>query len=133
MLVISRFSFEGLIWVLIASFPDLCILFTFSQLVCDPTRVTNTSSTLIGHIYTNFDENVAHVHVCKISISDKFAVLGNRKLNNCVNSNTHQPITYRSFKNFDEIKLNNDIISDDLDIANGFNDVNILSKLKEPV
>ena len=27
-LVISRFGYEGWIWVLIASFPDLCILFT---------------------------------------------------------------------------------------------------------
>ena len=28
-LVISRFGFEGWIWVLFASVPDLCILFTF--------------------------------------------------------------------------------------------------------
>ena len=28
-LVISRFGFEGWIWVLIASVPGLCILFTF--------------------------------------------------------------------------------------------------------
>ena len=31
-LVISRFGFEGLIWVLIASGPGLCILFTFHTL-----------------------------------------------------------------------------------------------------
>ena len=30
-LVISRFCFEGWIWVLIASVPDLCILFTFTN------------------------------------------------------------------------------------------------------
>ena len=29
-LVISRFAFEGWIWVLIASVPGLCILFTFT-------------------------------------------------------------------------------------------------------
>ena len=28
-LVISRFGFEGWIWILIASVPGLCILFTF--------------------------------------------------------------------------------------------------------
>ena len=28
-LVISRFGFEGWIWIPIASVPDLCILFTF--------------------------------------------------------------------------------------------------------
>ena len=30
-LVISRFGFEGWIWVLIASVPDLCILFTLNH------------------------------------------------------------------------------------------------------
>ena len=29
--VITRFGFEGWIWVLIASFPRLCILFTFTS------------------------------------------------------------------------------------------------------
>ena len=33
MLVISRLGFEGWSWVLIASVPDLCILFTFES-VC---------------------------------------------------------------------------------------------------
>ena len=74
----------------------------FSQLKCDLTRVTETSSTLIDHIYTNFDENIAHAHVCTIEISYHYAVFDNRKLNTCVKSNTHQTITYRSFKNFDE-------------------------------
>ena len=60
-----------------------------SQLICDPTRVTETSSTLIDHIYTNFDKNIANVHDCKIGISDHYAVFGNRTLNNCVKSNTH--------------------------------------------
>ena len=32
-LVISLFDFEGWIWVLIASVPDLCILFTFNEAV----------------------------------------------------------------------------------------------------
>ena len=60
-------------------------------------------------IYTNFDENIAHIHVCKISISDHYAVFGNRKLNNCVKSNTYQTITYRSFKNFDENRFISDL------------------------
>ena len=80
-----------------------------SQLVCDPTIVTNTSSTLIDLIYTNVDESIAHVHVCKISISDHFAVFGNRKLNNCVKSKTRQTNTYRSFKKFDESNFISDM------------------------
>ena len=35
-LVISRFGFEGLIWVLIASVPGLCTLFTFKILPSKP-------------------------------------------------------------------------------------------------
>ena len=31
-LLISRFGFEGWIWVLIASVPDICILFTYQFL-----------------------------------------------------------------------------------------------------
>ena len=33
LLVISRFGFEGWIWVPIASVPDLCILFTSTKIV----------------------------------------------------------------------------------------------------
>ena len=96
----------------------------FSQLICDPTRVTETSSTLIDHIYTNFDENIAHVHVCKIGISDHYAVFGNRKLNNCVKSNTHQTITYRSFKNFDENMFISDMHDVPWETIEYFNDIN---------
>ena len=39
---------------------------------------------LVFVMYTNFDENITRVHVCKISISDHYAIVGNRKLNNCV-------------------------------------------------
>ncbi|MCG8093593.1 MAG: endonuclease/exonuclease/phosphatase family protein [Candidatus Thiodiazotropha endolucinida] len=73
-----------------------------SQLICDPTRVTETSNTLIDHIYTNAVENISKAHVCQTTISDHYAIFGSRKLNNCIKTNTHQTITYRSFKNFDE-------------------------------
>ena len=96
----------------------------FSQLVYDPTRVTENSSTLIDHIYTNFDENITHVHVCKISISDHYAIFGNRKLNNCVKSNSHQTINYRSFKNFDENRFICDMQEVPWETIEYFNDIN---------
>ena len=96
----------------------------FSQMVCEPTRETATSSTLIDHIYTNFDENIAHVHVCKISISDHYAVFGNRKLNNCAKSNTHQTITYRSFKNFDENRFISDLYEVPWETIEHFDNIN---------
>ena len=79
------------------------------QLVCHQTRITNTPSTLIDHIYTNFDINIPHVHVCKISIiSHHFSIFGNRTLNHSIKSNTYQTITYRSFKNFDKSRFISD-------------------------
>ena len=92
--------------------------------MCDPARVTNTSSTLIDHIYTNFDEKIAHAHVCIISISDHFAGFCNRKLNNCVKCNTHQTIIYRSFKNFDENSFINDMHGVPWETIEYFTDIN---------
>ena len=45
-LVISRFGFDGRIWVLIASIPDLCILFTFFSKVFDKVNHSNLLSKL---------------------------------------------------------------------------------------
>ena len=65
--------------------------------------------TLIDHIYTHFDEIISRVHVCKIAISDHYAVFGNHKLNKYIQTNTYQTITYRSVKNFDENMFINDL------------------------
>ena len=53
-----------------------------------------------------------------------FAVFGNRKLNNCVKSNTHQTITYRSFKNFDENMFISDMHDVPWETIEYFNDIN---------
>ena len=47
--------------------------------ISNPTRVTETSSTLINHIYTNGEENILRVDIGKISLSDHYAIFGNRK------------------------------------------------------
>ena len=72
------------------------------QLISIPTRVTETSSTLIDHIYTNCEENILRVHVGKFSLSDHYAIFGNRKLNSQLRNKKHHTITYRSFRHFDE-------------------------------
>ena len=53
-LVISRFGLEGRIWVLIASVPGLCILFTFKHSI----PITEISKTKIK---TNVLSDLAHV------------------------------------------------------------------------
>ena len=49
-----------------------------SQLVSQPTRVSNTSSYLIDHIFSSDEDNLSQVHVCQTGISDHFAVFGNK-------------------------------------------------------
>ena len=56
-------------------------LFDLSQLVSKPTRVTETSATLIDHVYTNHPENVTECFVSHVSISDHFPVCFTRKVN----------------------------------------------------
>ena len=46
-----------------------------SQLVCEPTRVTKDSATLIDHIYTNNEETIQHVNVKQLCLSDHYAVV----------------------------------------------------------
>ena len=80
-----------------------------TQLVSEPTRVTKDSKTLIDHIYTNTEETIQSVSVKNLFLSDHFAILCNRKYGSPLNKNTHQVLTYRSFKHFDESNFLNDL------------------------
>ena len=81
------------------------------QLISIPTRVTETSSTLIDHIYTNREENILRVHIGKFSLSVHYASFGNRKLNSQLRNKKHHTITYilKPSSNWSLFKL---IISD---------------------
>ena len=59
-----------------------------TQLISEPTRVTQESRTLIDHIYTNNEETILCVSVEKMCISDHFAVFCNRKSHTSVCKNT---------------------------------------------
>ena len=81
-----------------------------SQHVNEPTRVVpNVSATLIDHIYSNFSENIQFIDIPKIGLSDHYPVLFTRKVNLCITKATHHIIKYRSFKNFDEARFNEDL------------------------
>ena len=94
-----------------------------TQLISEPTRVTQESRTLIDHIYTNNEETIQCVSVEKMCISDHFAVFCNRKSHTSVCKNTHQVITYRSFKNFEEAYFLSDLSSVPWEILEQFDHV----------
>ena len=85
--------------------------------------MTPNSKTLIDHIYTSHDDNISSVSVSKQTISDHYAIFGNRKQNRVVHKYSHQAITYRSFKHFDENEFINDLSQIPWVILDSFSDV----------
>ena len=73
-----------------------------SQVVDTPTRVTETSSTLIDHAYCSKPENIADIFVPCYSISDHYPVCLTQKSSNKTESdNKHKTITFRNMRHFD--------------------------------
>ena len=59
---------------------NIADIYGLHQLICEPTRITDKSSTLIDLIYTNCPERVVCSGVAHISISDHSLVYAFRKL-----------------------------------------------------
>ena len=55
--------------------------FEILPLVQEPTRVTETSATLIDHVYSSNPVNISNCFVSKLSIGDHFPVCFSRKIN----------------------------------------------------
>ena len=80
---------------------DLYELFSFKQLIEEPTRVTSTTSTLIDHIATTCARNIVRSGVHEISMSDHYMVYCIRKFNGAVETD-HKMIKTRKMKYFNE-------------------------------
>ena len=89
---------------------NIADIYGLSQLISEPTRITDKSSTLIDLIYTNCPERVVCSGVAHISISDHSLVYAFRKLS--INfPRSHTSITYRNLNNFNRAKFRNDILT----------------------
>ena len=77
-------------------------LFDLSQMIREPTRVTETTSTIIDHVYTSHPDNIIESFVSPCSISDHFLVCFTRKISNRISKSKHVTTKYRCFKNFNE-------------------------------
>ena len=80
---------------------DLYELFSFKQLVEEPTRVTLTTSSIIDHIATTCARNIVKSGVHEVSMSDHYMVYCIRKFNGAVDKD-HKVIKTRKMKNFNE-------------------------------
>ena len=83
------------------------------QLINEPTRVTESSSTLIDLIYTIYVDRVDCSGVSHIAISDHSLVYVYRKISSDLPSKGHSSISYRNFRNFDRENFRNEISQQD--------------------
>ena len=83
-----------------------------NQIIKEPTRVTNTSETLIDHIYVSDDLPVLYSSPIGYSISDHFPVYAVFKMTNIdfnKNDGRHKTIKYRKCNNFNSATFLSDL------------------------
>lgn len=91
---------------------NLIQLFDLSQLISTPTRITQSSSTLIDHIYTSNPEFIIESFVPHYGMSDHFPVCLSRKVNSKILKAKHLTKSYRCFKKFEENRFLSDLFQD---------------------
>ena len=86
---------------------DILDIYQLSQLIDEPTRVTESTETLIDHVITNSTQNLTHHGVLATTISDHYLVYAVRKFD--CRRGPPRLIEIRSFKNFNENEFIQDI------------------------
>ena len=76
-------------------------IFSFKQLIEEPTRVTLVTVTVIDHVATTCPRNIIKSGVLEVSLSDHYLVYCIRKFNGAVEKG-HKNIKTRKMKNFNE-------------------------------
>ena len=113
---------------------DINNLHGLHQLINEPTRVTDTASTLIDLIYTNYPDKVVCSGVCHVSISDHRFIFVYRKLSIGAYSKRHNTINYKnSVTNFNRDHFRSEIASQNWDVLVNFpypNDIWRVWKIK---
>ncbi len=96
-----------------------------TQMVHSPTRICESSETLIDHIYTTNPENLTNCHVPVYAISDHYPICLNRRIHNKAKKDNHIEIKYRCFKRFNEDNFISDLSNSPFNLIELEEDVNI--------
>ena len=104
---------------------EISDLFGLRQLITEPSRRRESSSTLIDLIFTNYADSIVCSGVSHVGISDHSLIYVYRKLSPAFPSKEHSTISYRNFKNFNRESFHNDIDQQGW-TCNGFDDPNVL-------
>ena len=87
---------------------NICNIFNLSQIISEPTRITNTSKSLIDLCFTNFPDKVRGSGVHSLGISDHSLIYLIRKSNWQV-IDANNSVAKRQFKNFNNDEFLNDL------------------------
>ena len=117
------------------NYKNLLKSFNFTQLINSPTRVTQTSSTLIDHIHTSNTDKICQAGVIETGLSDHYITYCTRKVVRGM-INKHNTISTRSMKkysesSFIEILLNIDwsVVLDCMDVNEAWEKFKVLFTL----
>ena len=111
-IVMGDFNIDLLSDIIRTKWSNMIQLFDLTQLISKPTRITQTTATLIDHVYTTAPCTISESFVSDLSVSDHFPVCITRKVSNKISKNNHTSTTYRSFKNFNEEQFLHDLSVD---------------------
>ena len=106
---------------LLSSIADV---YSLQQLITDPTRCTESSSTLIDLVFTNRPDRIVCSGVSHIGISDHSLIYAYRKLSIDLPSRGHTTVTYRKFKNFNLSNFRRDIAHQNWQIIGNYDNPN---------
>ena len=98
-------------------------IYGLTQLITEPTRVTQYSSTLIDLCLTNSPDKISKSGVINIGISDHSAVYLTRKVAH-LRSNMHKTVEVRQLKNFNETEFLRDLHMIDWNRVTTYNNPN---------
>ena len=85
-----------------SNWANLIQLFDLFQLITEPTWITDTSSTIIDHVYITEPGNITECFVPQYAISDHYPDCFTRKINYKIPKKKHKTSSYRCFKKFDD-------------------------------
>ena len=91
---------------------NLIQLFDLSQLVSSPTRVTNSTSTVVDHVYTSNKGTITECFVPHYAIGDHYLICFTRKVPRKISKSEDITTNYIVFKTVDELSFLTDLAPD---------------------
>ena len=88
---------------------EIMELYQLTQIINDPTRITESSRSLLDVCITSTPEKIISSDVIHLGISDHNLIYAIRKLNCIPKTRTQTSVEYRNFKNFNAESFLNDL------------------------